>query len=64
MAQSVACALRAVHRHQARPEQIDSFIIAAINVTLCLVSGGGDRVAEALNHDISTSGRGFGITQV
>jgi hypothetical protein len=34
---------------------------AAINVTLCLASGGGDRVAEGFNNDIAISGENFGL---
>jgi hypothetical protein len=60
MGQSVARALRAIDRHKVRPEQIDWAIIAAINVTLCLASGGDPRVAEGFNNDIAASGRGFG----
>src|SRR3712207_2878282 len=57
MAQSVTRALQAIKRYNARPEQIDQAILAAINVTLCLLSGGDDRVAEGFNRDIATSGR-------
>ena len=60
MGQSVARALEAIDRYKVRPEQIDRAIIAAINVTLCLASGGDSRVAEGFNNDIAASGRGFG----
>jgi cell division protein ZapA (FtsZ GTPase activity inhibitor) len=60
MAQSVTRALQAIKRYNARPEQIDQAILSAINVTLCLLSGGDDRVAEGFNRDIATSGRMFG----
>lgn len=59
MAQSVTRALNAIKRYNAAPEQIDTTIIAAINVTLCLLSGGNDRVAEGFNRDVALSGRGF-----
>jgi cell division protein ZapA (FtsZ GTPase activity inhibitor) len=60
MAPSVTRALRAIKRYGAQPEQIDYAILAAINATLCLASGGDDRVAEGFNSDIMASGRGFG----
>ncbi len=59
MAQSVTRALQALKRYQPQPDQIDVAIIAAINVTLCLASGGSDRVAEGFNRDIAISGRDF-----
>ncbi len=61
MAQSVTRALQAIKRHNAKPEQIDHAILSAINVTLCMQSGGNDRVAEGFNQDIALSGRAFGI---
>jgi hypothetical protein len=61
MAQSVTRALKAIKRHNAQPEQIDHAILCAINVTLCLLSGGNDRVAEGFNNDIAMSGRAFGV---
>jgi cell division protein ZapA (FtsZ GTPase activity inhibitor) len=61
MAASVTRALHALKRYNGRPDQIDNVILAAINVTLCLASGGNDRVAEGFNNDILTSGRGFGM---
>jgi hypothetical protein len=57
MAPSVTRALQAIKRYGAQPEQIDQAILAAINVTLCLASGGSDRVAEGFNSDIASSGR-------
>jgi cell division protein ZapA (FtsZ GTPase activity inhibitor) len=59
MAPSVTRALQAIKRYGVRPEQIDHAILSAINVTLCLASGGNDRVAEGFNSDIAASGRGF-----
>lgn len=59
MAASVSRALLAIKRYNPAPEQIDHAILAAINVTLCLASGGNDRVAEGFNADISGSGRAF-----
>jgi hypothetical protein len=55
----VTCALRTVRRYDTAPDQIDFVILSAINVTLCLRSGGDDRVAEGFNSDIVTSGRDF-----
>ena len=62
MAQAVTRALQTIRRYDPRPEQIDHAILAAINVTLCLVSGGNDRVAEGFNSDIALNGRGFGLS--
>ncbi len=59
MAASVTRALNAIKRYDAGPEHIDRAILAAINVTLCLASGGNDRVAEGFNNDIATSGTRF-----
>lgn len=59
MAPSVTRALTAIKRYNAGPEQIDRAILSAINVTLCLASGGDDRVAEGFNHDIAISGTRF-----
>lgn len=59
MAQAVTRALQTIRRYNAAPEQIDHAILAAINVTLCLISGGNDRVAEGFNGDIALNGRGF-----
>ena len=61
MAPSVLRALQAIKRYNARPEQIDHAILSAINVTLCLASGGNDRVSEGFNNDIAASGRRFGL---
>ncbi len=62
MAQAVTRALQTIRRYDARPEQIDHAILAAINVTLCLLSGGDDRVAEGFNVDIALNGRSFGLS--
>ncbi|PWC38808.1 hypothetical protein [Azospirillum sp. TSO22-1] len=59
MAASVTRALKAIKRYDAGPEHIDRAILAAINVTLCLASGGNDRVAEGFNADITNSGTRF-----
>jgi hypothetical protein len=59
IAPSVTRALDAIKRHGTLPEQIDHAILAAINVTLCLVSRGNDRVAEGFNHDIAANGRAW-----
>jgi hypothetical protein len=59
MAPSVIRALQAIKRYGADPDQIDRVILAAINVTLCLMSGGDDRVAEGFNRDIALSGMHF-----
>jgi hypothetical protein len=59
MAPSVTRALNAIQRYSVQPEQIDQAILSAINVTLCLASGGSDRVAEGFNRDIALSGKGF-----
>lgn len=61
MAPSVTRALQAIKRYGASPEQIDNAILSAINVTLCLVSSGNDRVAEGFNRDIALNGRCFGL---
>jgi hypothetical protein len=61
MAPSVTRALQAIKRYGAGPDQIDNAILAAINVTLCIVSRGNDRVAEGFNRDIALSGRSFGM---
>ena len=59
MIRFVTCALRTVHRYNTLPEWIDFAILSAINATLCVRSGGNDRVAEGFNSDIATSGRDF-----
>ncbi|HYG86056.1 MAG TPA: hypothetical protein VD978_07335 [Azospirillum sp.] len=61
MAPSVMRALDAIKRYDARPEQIDHAILSAINVTLCLASGGCDRVLDGFNEDVAFSGRRFGL---
>ena len=61
MAQAVTRALQTIRRYDARPDEIDHAILAAINVTLCFISGGNDRVAEGFNSDIALNGRGFGL---
>jgi hypothetical protein len=55
----VTRALLAVRRYGASPDQIDHAILCAINATLCLCSGGDDRVAEGFNHDVAVNGREF-----
>jgi hypothetical protein len=62
MTRFVTRALQTVHRYNAAPEQIDYAILAAINATLCLCSGGDDQVAEGFNHDIAANGRLFHST--
>ena len=47
-------------RYEPSPDQIDSVILAAINVGLCLESNGDRQVAEGFNHDVVTNGRNFG----
>jgi hypothetical protein len=59
MVPSVTRALTAIRRHNARPEQIDHVILAAINVTLCLLSGGDNQVAEGFNHDLALDRTGL-----
>ena len=49
MAASVTRALQAIKRYNRHPDQIDSAILAAINITLCLASNGDGRVAEGFN---------------
>lgn len=56
MAPSVHRALQAIRRYKVPAEQIDYAILAAINVTLCLLSNGDGRVAEGFNRDIAMSG--------
>jgi hypothetical protein len=56
MATSVSRALQTIDRYRLPPERIDQAILAAINVTLCLISGGNNRVAEGFNRDVATSG--------
>ena len=61
MAQSVTRALQAIKRYVRDPDQIDQAILASINITLCLASGGDDRVAEGFNNDIVSNGKRFGV---
>lgn len=56
---SVTRTLDAIRRYGIEPEEIDRVILMAINVGLCLESGGDDQVAEGFNHDILVNGRGF-----
>ena len=56
---SVTRALQAIRRYGTQPEQIDHAILAAINVGLCLATGGNDRVAEGFNHDVVVNRRSF-----
>jgi len=55
-APSVRRALHAIRSHEVPPDQIDYAILSAINVTLCLISGADDRVAEGFNRDCAISG--------
>jgi len=52
--------LAAIKRHKPSADQIDTVILAAINVGLCLESNGDRQVAEGFNHDIVINGRNFG----
>ncbi len=56
----VSRSLQTIKRYSVTPERIDDAIIAAINASLCLVSGGDDHVAEGFNDDIARNGRNFG----
>ena len=58
-APSVRRALQTIRSHQVSDDRIDYAILAAINVTLCLMSNSDDRVAEGFNHDIAASGGRF-----
>jgi len=60
MTRCVTRALQAVRRYDTAPDQIDFAILCAINATLCLSSGGDDRVAEGFNGDVAANGRDFG----
>jgi hypothetical protein len=57
---SVALTLEAIKHYDVQPEEIDDIILHAINVSLCLESGGDDSVAEGFNNDIVINGRAFG----
>ena len=59
-APAVGRALGAIARHRVPPEAIDRAILAAINVGLCLRSGGSARVAAGFNDDIARNGRRIG----
>jgi len=56
---SVARSLEAIKRYGLEPEEIDDAILAAINIGLCLESGGDDSVAEGFNRDLVINGRHF-----
>ncbi len=58
----VSRSLQTIKRYSVTPERIDDAIIAAINASLCLVSGGDDHVAEGFNDDIARNGRNFDRT--
>jgi len=60
MAPSVTRALDAIKRYGATADEIDHAVLAAINVTLYLSSGGDDRVSDGFNRDIAGNGRDFG----
>jgi hypothetical protein len=51
--------LAAIRRYKPWPDQIDTVILAAINVGLCIDSNGDRQVAEGFNHDIAVNGRDF-----
>jgi hypothetical protein len=57
MAQSVTRALQTIERYHVTPDQIDRAILAAINVTLCVVSCCDDRVSEGFNRDLAQNGK-------
>jgi len=57
---SVSRGLQTIKRYSLAPERIDDAILAAINASLCLASGGNDQVAEGFNDDIARNGRNFG----
>jgi len=57
---SVSRSLQTIKRYSLTPERIDDAILAAINASLCLASGGDDHVAEGFNDDIARNGRNFG----
>jgi hypothetical protein len=48
---SVSRSLATIKRHAVKPARIDDVILGAINVSLCIASGGDDRVAEGFNDD-------------
>jgi len=57
---SVSRSLQTIKRYSLAAERIDDAILAAINASLCLTSGGDDHVAEGFNDDIARNGRNFG----
>ena len=57
---SVARTLETIRHYHIPPDEIDETILAAINVSLCLESGGDNRVAEGFNRDLVINGRFFG----
>jgi hypothetical protein len=59
----VTRALQAIRRYDVPAHQIDQAILAAINVGLCLASGGNDVIAEGFNLDIARNGHGFRSVQ-
>jgi hypothetical protein len=56
---AVGRALEAISRYKVQPDQIDHAILSAINVSLCLETGGDARVADGFNEDIARNGRQF-----
>ena len=58
-ANAVTRFLTTIKRYAIAPEQFDGVLIAAINVGLCLESGGSDRVADGFNDDLTRNGRRF-----
>jgi len=57
---SVSRSLHTIKRYSLAAERIDDAILAAINASLCLTSGGDDHIAEGFNDDIARNGRNFG----
>ena len=57
---SVSRSLQTIKRYSLAAERIDDAILAAINASLCLTSGGDNHVAEGFNDDIARNGRNFG----
>lgn len=71
VAPSVTRALQAIKRYAVTPEQIDHAVLAAINVTLYLASGGDNRVSEGFKQGCrgerprfrpASGGSGAGLT--
>lgn len=50
---AVRRSVQTIKRYPVAPERIDDAILAAINASLCLTSGGDDQVAEGFNDDIA-----------